>query len=368
MHDDAHYLREALRLAAQGLGLTSPNPAVGAVIVRDGEVVGKGFHTWKGVEHAETIALREAGNRAKGATAYVSLEPCSHAGRTPPCSLGLIEAGIARVVCAMEDPNPLVRGQGFATLRAAGIAVDLLPQFAAEAEKLNEAFVHFMRTGRPLVMLKSAVTLDGKIAAPWDNSGWITSERARAHVQELRHQCDAILTGIGTLLSDDCLLTDRSGLDRPRPLLRVVVDSLLRTPSESKMVKSCNSDVLIATTSAADPARKALLERAGVRVVTFDGARGRVSLRKLVDYLASQRYLSLMIEAGSKVNWAALEEEIVDKIFFYYAPKILGGLQSLPVAGGIGKMSRAEAIVLDRVQLHPIPPDEFAVEAYVVKA
>ncbi|MCW5962980.1 MAG: bifunctional diaminohydroxyphosphoribosylaminopyrimidine deaminase/5-amino-6-(5-phosphoribosylamino)uracil reductase RibD [Bryobacterales bacterium] len=368
MNDDASYLREALRLAALGRGQTSPNPAVGAVIVHDGEVVGRGFHTWKGMQHAETLALQEAGEQAKGATAYVSLEPCSHAGRTPPCSQGLIDAGVARVVCAMEDPNPLVKGQGFAALRAAGIQVDLLPEFTAEAAQLNEAFVHFMRTGRPLVILKSAVTLDGKIAAPWDNSGWITSERARAHVQELRHQCDAILTGIGTLLSDDCLLTDRSGIERPRPLLRIVVDSLLRTPAESKMVKSCQGDVLIATTSAADPARKELLEKAGVRVVAFDGARGRVSLRKLVDYLASQRYLSLMIEAGSKINWAALEEDIVDKIFFYYAPKVLGGLQSLPVAGGIGKMSRAEAIVFERLQLHLIPPDEFAVEAYVVKA
>jgi diaminohydroxyphosphoribosylaminopyrimidine deaminase/5-amino-6-(5-phosphoribosylamino)uracil reductase len=225
-----------------------------------------------------------------------------------------------------------------------------------------------MRTGRPLVMLKSALTLDGKIAAPWDNSGWITSEHARAHVQELRHQFDAILTGIGTLLADDCLLTDRSGLERPRPLLRIVVDSLLRTPVSSKMVRSCQNDVLIATTSAADPERKAILEKAGVQVIAFDGVRGRVSLRKLVAYLASQRYLSLMVEAGSKINWAALEEGIVDKLYFYYAPKILGGLQSLPVAGGIGKMSRAEAIVLKNVKIHPIPPEEFAVEAYVVKA
>lgn len=365
--DDAAYLQEAMRLAALGKGQTSPNPAVGAVIVREGRVVGKGYHTWKGVHHAEVLALQEAGEQARGATAYISLEPCGHTGRTPPCTQSLIDAGIARVVCAMEDPNPLVKGQGFATLRAAGVEVELLPGFAQEAEHLNEAFVHFMRTGRPLVLLKSAVTLDGKIAAPWDNSGWITSERARAHVQEVRHQYDAILTGIGTLLSDDCLLTDRSGLERPRPLLRVVVDSLLRTPAESKMVKSCQADVLIATTSAADPGRKQSLENAGVRVVAFDGARGRVSLRKLVDYLASQRYLSLMIEAGSKVNWAALEEEIVDKILFYYAPKILGGLQSLPVAGGIGKMSRAEAIVFERVRIHSIPPDEFAVEAYVVK-
>jgi len=368
MNDDASYLREALRLAAKGRGQTSPNPAVGAVIVREGQIVGSGFHTWKGVHHAEVLALAEAGDQSRGATAYVSLEPCSHMGRTPPCITGLREAGVARVVCAMEDPNPLVKGKGIASLRAAGIQVDVLSEFTAEAEKLNEAFVHFMRTGRPLVMLKSAVTLDGKIAAPWDNSGWITSEHARAHVQQLRHHCDAILTGIGTLLSDNCLLTDRSGLERSRPLLRIVVDSLLRTPPDSKMVQTCQGDVLVATTSAADPSRKTLMEQAGVRVVAFDGARGRVSLSKLVDYLASQQCLSLMIEAGSKINWAALEEEIIDKIFFYYAPKILGGLQSLPVAGGTGKMSRAEAILLERVQLHTIPPDEFAVEAYVVKA
>ncbi|MCC7343059.1 MAG: bifunctional diaminohydroxyphosphoribosylaminopyrimidine deaminase/5-amino-6-(5-phosphoribosylamino)uracil reductase RibD [Bryobacterales bacterium] len=366
MNEDAAYLREALALAAKGLTKTSPNPVVGALVVRDGNVLGRGFHTWSGVEHAETLALREAGD-TRGATLYVTLEPCSHTGRTPPCCDALIAAGIARVVCAMKDPNPLVSGKGFAALRAAGITVDLLPEFADEAARMNEAFVHFMRTGRPLVMLKSAVTLDGKIAAPWDNSGWITSERARAHVQELRHGYDAILTGIGTLLADDCLLTDRSGVERSRPLLRIVVDSLLRTPLDSRMVRSCKSDVLIATTSAADAGKRQALEKAGVLVLPFDGSRGRVSLRKLMEHLAAQRYLSLMIEAGSKNNWAALEEEIVDKIFFYYAPKILGGMNSLPVAGGIGKLSRAEAILFERVQVHPIPPNEFAVEAYVVK-
>lgn len=366
MNQDATFLREAIALAARGLGETSPNPAVGALVVRDGQVLGRGVHTWNGVQHAEVLALNEAGD-ARGATVYINLEPCSHSGRTPPCCDALIAAGVARVVCAMKDPNPLVSGKGFTALREAGIAVELLPEFAEEAAKLNEAFVHFMRTGRPLVMLKSAVTLDGKIAAPWDNSGWITSERARAHVQQLRHGCDAILTGIGTLLADDCLLTDRSGAERSRPLLRIVVDSLLRTPSASKMVRSCRNDVLIATTSAADAAKRQALEKAGVQVVPFDGTRGRVSLRKLVEYLATQRYLSLMIEAGSKINWAALEEEVVDKIFFYYAPKILGGLGSLPVAGGIGKMSRAEAILFERVHIHTIPPDEFAVEAYVVK-
>ncbi|MCZ2156582.1 MAG: bifunctional diaminohydroxyphosphoribosylaminopyrimidine deaminase/5-amino-6-(5-phosphoribosylamino)uracil reductase RibD [Bryobacterales bacterium] len=367
MLQDATFLREALALAAKGVGMTSPNPAVGALLVRDGQVLGTGYHTWAGVRHAEVRALDEAGD-ARGATLYVTLEPCSHTGRTPPCTEALIAAGITRVVCAMEDPNPLVQGKGIAALRAAGITVDIAREFAPEAEKLNEAYVHFMRTGRPLVLLKSAVTLDGKIAAPHDNSGWITSERARAHVQELRHTSDAILTGIGTLLADDCLLTDRSGRERARPLLRIVVDSLLRTPVNSKMVRSASGDVLIACTSAADDARRRALEDAGAQVAVFDGSRGRVSLRKLLGHLAAKKYLSLMIEAGSKVNWAALEEEVVDKICFYYAPKILGGLSSLPVAGGIGKMSRAEAIRFERVRIHQIPPDEFAVEAYVVKA
>lgn len=367
MIQDATFLREALALAAKGAGMTSPNPAVGALVVRDGQVLGTGYFTWSGVRHAEVRALDEAGD-ARGATVYVTLEPCNHTGRTPPCTEALIAAGVSRVVCAMEDPNPAVRGKGIAALRAAGITADLAPEFTAEAEKLNEAYAHFMRTGRPLVMLKSAVTLDGKIAAPHDNSGWITSERARAHVQGLRHASDAILTGIGTLLADDCLLTDRSGRERARPLLRIVIDSLLRTPVASRMVQSADGDVLIACTSAADEAKRRALEDAGVQVAVLDGLYGRVSLRKLVAYLAARKYLSLMVEAGSKINWAALEEEAVDKIYFYYAPKILGGLNSLPVAGGIGKMSRAEAILFEHVRIHPIPPDEFAVEAYVVKA
>ncbi|MGH9674540.1 MAG: bifunctional diaminohydroxyphosphoribosylaminopyrimidine deaminase/5-amino-6-(5-phosphoribosylamino)uracil reductase RibD, partial [Bryobacteraceae bacterium] len=216
------FLREALELARRGLGRTSPNPAVGAVVVRDGEVAGRGFHTWEGIDHAEVIALREAGTKARGATLYLSLEPCSHQGRTAPCADVVIAAGVSQVVAAMEDPNPRVCGSGFAKLRAAGIEVVLASEFSREAERINEPFVHFMRTGRALVTLKAALTLDGKIAAPDDNFGWITSETARGHVQQIRHLSDAILTGIGTVLGDDCYLTDRTGLPRSRPLLRMV--------------------------------------------------------------------------------------------------------------------------------------------------
>ena len=196
-------MREALDLARKGRSLASPNPLVGAVIVHDGEIVGRGFHTYAGLHHAEIIALAQAGEKARGATIYLNLEPCAHQGRTPPCVEALIRAGVARVVAPLADPNPLVAGQGFERLRQAGIEVVIPAEFVAEAEKLNEPFLHFMRTGRPLVTLKTAITLDGKISAPDDNSGWITSERARAHVQEIRHDSDAILTGIGTVLGDE---------------------------------------------------------------------------------------------------------------------------------------------------------------------
>jgi diaminohydroxyphosphoribosylaminopyrimidine deaminase / 5-amino-6-(5-phosphoribosylamino)uracil reductase len=360
-------MREAFDLARQGIGLATPNPMVGAVVVQDGEIVGRGFHTWAGLKHAEILALEEAGDRARGATVYVSLEPCSHTGRTPPCVDALLAAGVAKVVAPLADPNPLVAGQGFRRLRACGVQVEVATEFQAEAEKLNEPFFHFIRTGKPLTTLKSALTLDGKIAAPEDNSGWITSERARAHVQELRHASDAIVTGIGTALADDPQLTDRSGLLRARPLVRVILDSTLRLPLESRLVQTADNDLIVAATSAASADRRRALENRGVAVRTFDGPHGRVDLRDVISMLAEQRCLSVMIEAGSKVNWAALESGAVDKVFLYYAPKILGGLQSLPMAGGIGRLRRADAILLERTSIHPIPPDEFAVEAWVRK-
>jgi len=362
---DADFMRQALDLAAKGLGLATPNPMVGSVIVRDGQIAGKGFHTWEGVKHAEVMALEEAGSRARGATAYVTLEPCSHTGRTGPCADALIASGIGKVVAASMDPNPVVSGEGFRKLREAGIPVEIMPEFQEPAEKLNEPFFHFMRTGRPLVTLKSALTLDGKIAAPQDNTGWITSERARAHVQELRHASDAMLTGIGTVLADDPQLTDRSGRPRVRGLLRVVLDSTLRIPVESRLVRTAKDDVVIATTSAASPERRKALEARGVEVRVFDGPRGRVDVRDVISMLAERRCLSVMIEGGSKVNWAALESGAVDKVFLYYAPKILGGMESLPMAGGAGRQRRVDAILLERTTVHPIPPDEFAVEAYV---
>ncbi|MGD0498974.1 MAG: bifunctional diaminohydroxyphosphoribosylaminopyrimidine deaminase/5-amino-6-(5-phosphoribosylamino)uracil reductase RibD [Bryobacteraceae bacterium] len=358
-------MREAFDLARRGRALASPNPMVGAVLERDGQIVGRGFHTYDGLRHAEAIALAEAGDKARGAALYVNLEPCVHQGRTPPCAPALIEAGVARVVAPIEDPNPLVAGSGFRALRAAGVEVEIASAFAAEAAKLNEPFLHFARTRRPLVTLKTAITLDGKISAPDDNRGWITSQRARDYVQELRHDSDAILTGIGTVLADDCLLTDRTGLPRRRPLLRIVMDSQLRLPLDSKMARSAAGDVVAVATSAASPERRRMAEERGIRVLICDGPGGRADLRGVIEWLARESCLSLMIEAGSKVNWTALESGAVDRIFFYYGPKILGGLEALPLAGGLGRRRRADAIRVRDVTIHPIPPDEFAVEGYL---
>ncbi len=364
-HPIGHPLDEALDLAARGWGATSPNPAVGAVVVRDGVTVGRGFHTWSGVKHAEVIALEEAGERARGSTLYVTLEPCAHRGRTPPCVDAILAAGVSKVVAPIEDPNPQVHGRGFARLRDAGVDVELDPNFTLRATEINEAFLHFMRTGRPLVTLKAALTLDGKIAAPEDNEGWITSDTARLHVQTMRHRTDAILTGIGTVLADDCRLTDRTGLERSRPLLRIVLDSQLRLPSESRMATSCQGDVMVVTTSAGSAERRKRLESMGVRVEVLEGSDGRASIRAVVELLGREKYLSLMIEAGSRVNWSVLESGVADKIYFYYAPKILGGMQSLPVAGGTGRRRRRDAIRFRNVKLHSISGDEFAVEAWV---
>jgi diaminohydroxyphosphoribosylaminopyrimidine deaminase/5-amino-6-(5-phosphoribosylamino)uracil reductase len=349
------------------MGQTSPNPSVGCVIVKDGAVVGRGAHVYAHKDHAEIVALREAGEAARGADVYVTLEPCCHHGRTGPCTEALIAAGVKRVFAAMEDPNPIVSGNGFRQLRQAGIAVEQDHTAHPEACRVNEAFLHYVRTGRPLVTLKSAVTLDGKIAAPEDNEGWITSESARLHVQSLRHTSDVMVTGIGTVLADDCLLTDRTGLPRSRPLLRVVVDSQLRMPLQSRMVVGVASDVLVATTTAASGERRRALEDKGVEVLVLDATGGRVSLELLIQELGRRKYLSVMFEAGSKLNWAALDSRCVDKIFFYYAPKILGGLQSLPVAGGTGRRRREDAIQLHQMLLHPITREEFAVEAWLEK-
>ncbi len=378
---DERFMARALELARKGIALAAPNPRVGAVIVNgDGEVAGEGFHTYDGVKHAEVLAIEQAGDATRGATLYLNLEPCSHTGRTGPCADAVITAGIRKVVCAMRDPNPEVSGAGFEKLRAAGIEV-IEGVLTDEAHKLNEGFAKRIRTGLPLVTLKAAMTLDGKIAPPppevtdvgLAQPGWITSEIARAHVQELRHASDAILIGVGTVVSDNPLLTDRTGLPRRRPLLRVILDSQLRLPLDSRLVKTAHSDVLIFCSFAEEKKKRALEER-GIQVEQVPLARnepgapasvagGRPDLSSVIKRLGERDLANVIIEGGAAVNWAALSAGIVDKVFLYYAPRILGGT-AIPFAIGSGFKKMDDAAYLQKLDLHRFGED-FAVEGYV---
>ncbi|MBZ5567351.1 MAG: bifunctional diaminohydroxyphosphoribosylaminopyrimidine deaminase/5-amino-6-(5-phosphoribosylamino)uracil reductase RibD [Acidobacteriia bacterium] len=376
--DDERFMQRALELARQGIGLTSPNPCVGALLVNaNGQVIGEGAYTYDGLKHGEILALEQAGERARGTTLYINLEPCSHQGRTGPCADAVIESGVRRVVAAMQDPNPQVQGQGLQKLSAAGIEVTT-GIGEDEARRLNEAFAKHIRTRTPLVILKAAMTLDGKIAPPPGESGnpsalgaggatggWITSAVARAHVHELRHAMDAIMVGVGTVVADDPLLTDRTGLPRRRALLRVILDSRLRLPLESRVAKTCRGDLLVLCSFAEEKKRKALEER-GVRVeqVALGGRDGRPDLCRIVERLGGMDITSVLIEGGAMVNWAALAAGIVDKVFLYYAPKILAGSGSVPFASGPGFRRMSEAAHVKNLRLHRFGED-FAVEAYV---
>jgi len=316
-------MARALELARRGTAVASPNPMVGAVIVRAGRVIGEGFHTYEGRKHAEVIALERAGSSARGATMYVNLEPCSHTGRTGPCSRAIIAAGIGRVVAAMRDPNPRIAGGGFRNLRAAGVSVEV-GALETEAQALNEPFAKWIRTRTPFVTLKSAMTLDGQIAGARGRATVITSATSREAVQQMRHASDAIVTGIGTVLADDPLLTDRTGLRRRRPLLRVVLDSDLRLPPRSKLVRSARGDVLVLTTSPLHSPRARALARSGIEIVQVPRREKRLDLRAVLAELDRREILSVLLEAGSELNASALAAGIVDKMALFIAPKIFG--------------------------------------------
>lgn len=340
--EDERWMKRALELAERSAGLAAPNPAVGCVLVQGGAVVGEGLHEYDRKDHAEIGALRQAGEAARGATAYVTLEPCSTTGRTGPCTEALIEAKVARVVAATEDPNPAVDGKGLARLKAAGIAVEA-GVCRDEARALNDGFARYIRTKLPFVTLKAAVSLDGRIApAPEGRRRgspvFLTGEAAREQVQTMRHRADAVMTGINTVLEDDPMLTDRSGVARRRPLLRVVLDSGLRIPLDSKLVRSTQKDLLVFCT-VAPTARQKTLEALGVRVERVEaadtgsgravehvkgGRRSGVSLRAVLRRLGEMEMLSVMLEAGGQVNSAAISGGHVDKLTLFYAPVLLG--------------------------------------------
>jgi diaminohydroxyphosphoribosylaminopyrimidine deaminase / 5-amino-6-(5-phosphoribosylamino)uracil reductase len=357
---DEKWMSRALDVAMQGVALAHPNPIVGAVLVKNGRIVGEGFHAYDRRDHAEIVALKKAGKKARGTTLYVTLEPCCTTGRTGPCTKAIIAAGVKRVVAAMRDPNPAVSGKGFAALERAGIAVrpGVLENFA---RRYNEDFACWIQSGRPLVTLKSALTLDGQIAQKPGSATHISGEQSRYAVQHLRHQADAILTGIGTILADDPRLTDRAGEPRRRKLLRAIVDSRLRTPMRSKIVKSARNDVVVFTLQTTDSRKARALQRAGVEVFRVPARRGRVDLHAVIGELGRREMLSVLLEAGAALNGAALQAGIVDKMILFYAPKIMG-VGGVPMAR-IPSGWFAESPSLKNLKLAKSGPD-FVVTGY----
>ena len=358
--DHGYWITEAIELARKGMALAHPNPRVGAVVVRDGVKVGEGFHVYDQRDHAEIVALRQAGERARGATLYVNLEPCCTTGRTGPCTKAIVAAGVTRVYAAMEDPNPAVAGRGFDELRRAGIEVHagIYEKFARET---NEDFAKWIRTGLPLVTLKTALTLDGQISSRAGSATSITSEASREAVQRARHAADVVLTGIGTVLADDPRLTDRTGEPRRRPLLRAVLDSRLRLPLKSRLVKSADGDVLVFTAQRQDSPKARALRKAGVEIACVPAPRGRVDLKAVLRELGKREMLSLLLEAGADLNGAALEAGIVDKMILFYAPKIMG-TGGVPMAQ-LSSRAFAKASALANLKLSSCGSD-FVVEGY----
>ncbi|HLK56832.1 MAG TPA: bifunctional diaminohydroxyphosphoribosylaminopyrimidine deaminase/5-amino-6-(5-phosphoribosylamino)uracil reductase RibD [Chthonomonadaceae bacterium] len=369
--EDIRWMRRALRLAEKGFA--PPNPMVGCVIVKDGAVVGEGFHPFAGQPHAEVFALRAAGELARGATAYVTLEPCCHWGRTPPCTEALKAAGVARVVAATTDNNPKVGGKGLESLRAAGIAVTV-GVLEPQARRINEAFFHFHATGMPFVTLKAAMTLDGKIATRTGDSRWITGPAARNYVHKLRAQSGAVMVGIGTLLADDARLDARLSPPPPRQPLRIIVDSQLRTPPDAAAIRLTEPPhsltLLIATTESASavqaralqtPARADCLEILRLPATT----EGHVDLRALLGVLAERQIISVLVEGGGQLHAALLEANLAQKALFFIAPKLVGGQDAPTPLEGEGIATMQDAIPLEEFTIRRFGPD-VALEGRIV--
>jgi diaminohydroxyphosphoribosylaminopyrimidine deaminase/5-amino-6-(5-phosphoribosylamino)uracil reductase len=355
LEQDKFWMQRALELARRGIGVTSPNPAVGCVILdRAGQVAGEGWHEYGLVDHAEVIALKvaaqHAGNRLLGGTAYVNLEPCNHTGRTGPCTEALIKSNLRRVVAATIDPNPGVAGHGLDRLRAAGLETTV-GVCETEARRLNEGFARWSQHKRPLVLMKVAMSLDGRIAPPAGHQAprqpyWITSEAAREAVQTLRWQADAAMVGVDTVLADDPMLTDRSGLRRRRPLQRLVLDSAMRMPLDCKMVNTAQNDVVIFTVSK-NEARIDELRNRGVRVEVLPAEAGRVPLGKVLDKLGEEGILSLLTETGTRLNTALLAGGLVDRIHLFVSPQIMGS-DAVPAFRGMTEFIHMAEVEVER--------------------
>ena len=358
--DDAYWMRRALRLAEKGRGRTSPNPMVGAVLVKEDVAVGQGHHAKAGGAHAEIVALREAGEEARGATLYLNLEPCAHFGRTPPCAPEVIEAGVKRVVIGMEDPNRLVKGKGIEMLRKAGLEVEV-GILEKECQRLNEVFCKYILKKEPFVILKVAATLDGKIATRNGDSKWISGEAARRIVHKLRNQVDGVLVGIGTVLKDDPLLTAR--VRGGRDPYRIVLDSRLKTPEEAKVIGPCPSKTIIVATALAPKDKIERFEKRGVRIFIFDSKEGRVDLKSCLSRLGEIGVMSLLVEGGCQVNGSFLDEGLIDKLVLFLSPKLMGDHQAPGIFGGKGVSNLQEAIALKEMKTKKVGED-ILIEGY----
>lgn len=365
--DETHiaFMQRALDLARRAKGRTSPNPLVGAVIVKDGKVIGEGYHQKAGTPHAEVHALNAAGEDAKGATLYTTLEPCCHWGRTPPCTEALIRAGIAHVYIAEVDPNPNVAGKGVQQLQHAGINVHV-GIHRQKASDLNEVHRKYIQTGEPFVILKTAMSLDGKIATASGESQWITSEASRQRGHEVRDTVDAILVGRGTVASDNPTLTTRLQDREGQDATRIVLDSHGRTHTDARIFNAeSEAGVIVAVTPAAPSENIDALEKAGAEVVTVPDAHGKVCFKRLMEIFGKREITSVLIEGGGEINASALAAGVVDKVMCFIAPKLIGGQDAPGPIGGVGIRSLTEAVNLQRVSVTPIAEQDFLIEGYL---
>ena len=351
---EAEYMRMALALAKKGAGFVNPNPLVGAVIVRDGAVIGRGWHERYGGLHAERNALKHCGWDARGAALYVTLEPCCHYGKTPPCTEAILESGISRVVVGCLDPNPLVAGQGVEILRQAGVEV-VTGVLEAECRRLNEIFFHYIRTKTPYVILKYAMTMDGKIATCTGASRWITGEAAREHVHQTRNRCAGILVGVGTVLADDPQLTCR--IEGGRNPVRIICDSHLRTPEAANVVRTAREVRTILATNCTDEARQRVYTQRGCEVLLVPEADGHLDLRALMKTLGAMGIDSVLLEGGAALNFSALQSGIVQKVQAYIAPKLFGGASAKSPVGGAGIAEVAQCVRLKNPSIQWVGDD-----------
>ncbi|MBS4840522.1 MULTISPECIES: bifunctional diaminohydroxyphosphoribosylaminopyrimidine deaminase/5-amino-6-(5-phosphoribosylamino)uracil reductase RibD [Clostridium] len=359
---DEFYMKRALELAIKGVGMVNPNPMVGAVIVKDNKVIGEGFHEKYGHAHAERNAVKNAVEDIEGATVYVTLEPCAHYGKTPPCVDLLIEKKVRKVVIGMLDPNPLVAGKSIKKLKENNIEVKVGVK-EKECRKLNEVFIKYITTKKPFVIMKAGISIDGKIATSGGESKWITSERSRLHSHELRNRMSGIMVGINTVLSDDPSLTYR-GEHKGKDPLRIIIDSTLKVPFESKVIKYNNNNTIVACVENADLIKKEKLEKMGVKVIETKSKKGKVDLQEVVEKLGKDKIDSILLEGGGTLNFSALKEGIVDKVRFYIAPKIIGGQNSKNSVSGQGFYNLDDCVNLKDMSYEQMG-NEIVVEGYI---